>query len=168
MNLSTNTIDVLKNFSAINQNILVKPGKTVQTISTMKNILAEAEISEEFGSEFAIYDLPEFLRSIDLFDSPTLNFNGGSNVTINEEKSKQNIKYFFADKSVIVSPPKSITMPDNLVSFTFKKENFTTFTKAATTLNLIDVAVIGNGSKIHMVATDKKNKSSNEYSIDVG
>lgn len=168
MNLSTDTIDVLKNFSAINQNILVKPGKTVQTISTMKNILAEAEISEEFGSEFAIYDLPEFLRSIDLFDSPTLTFNGGATVNINEQKSKQNIKYFFADKSVIVSPQKSITMPDNFVSFTFKKDDFTKLMKAATTLNLVDVAVIGNGSKINMVATDKKNKSSNEYSIEVG
>ena len=168
MNLSTDTIDVLKNFSNINQNILVKPGKTVQTISTMKNILAEAEIKEEFGSEFAIYDLPEFLRSIELFDSPSLNFNGGQNVTINEEKSKQNIKYFFADKSVIVAPTKSITMPDKFVSFAFKKESFAKLMKAATTLNLVDVAVVGNGSKIHMIATDKKNKSSNEYSIDVG
>jgi len=152
MNLSTDTIDVLKNFSNINQNILVKPGKTVQTISTMKNILAEAEIKEEFNSEFAIYDLPEFLRSIELFDSPKLNFNGGAN----------------ADKSVIVAPTKTITMPDKFVSFAFKKNDFAKLMKAATTLNLVDVAVVGNGSKIHMVATDKKNKSSNEYSIDVG
>ena len=168
MNLSSDTVAVLKNFSDINQNILVKPGNTVQTISTMKNILAEADISETFDQEFAIYDLPEFLRSIDLFDSPSLKFNGGSNVTINEEKSKQNIKYFFADKSVIVAPTKSITMPDKFVTFTFKKESFAKLMKAATTLNLPDVAVIGNGKSISMVATDKKNKSSNEYSIDVG
>ena len=168
MNLSSDTVAVLKNFSDINQNILVKPGNTVQTISTMKNILAEADISETFEQEFAIYDLPEFLRSVDLFDSPSLKFNGGSNVTINEEKSKQNIKYFFADKSVIVAPTKSITMPDKFVTFTFKKESFAKLMKAATTLNLPDVAVIGNGKSISMVATDKKNKSSNEYSIDVG
>lgn len=168
MNLSSDTVAVLKNFSDINQNILVKPGNKVQTISTMKNILAEADISETFDQEFAIYDLPEFLRSIDLFDSPSLKFNGGSNVTIAEEKSKQNIKYFFADKSVIVAPTKSITMPDKFVTFTFKKESFAKLMKAATTLNLPDVAVIGNGKSISMVATDKKNKSSNEYSIDVG
>jgi len=168
MNLSSDTVAVLKNFSDINQNILVKPGNKVQTISTMKNILAEADISETFEQEFAIYDLPEFLRSVDLFDSPSLKFNGGSNVTINEEKSKQNIKYFFADKSVIVAPTKSITMPDKFVTFTFKKESFAKLMKAATTLNLPDVAVIGNGKSISMVATDKKNKSSNKYSIDVG
>ena len=168
MNISTDTLSVLKNFSDINQNILVKPGNTIQTISTMKNILAEAEVSEKFDSEFAIYDLPEFLRAVELFEKPALKFNGGSNVTIASANNKQAIKYFFADKSVIVAPTKTITMPDTFVSFTFKKDDFHKVMKAATTLNLPDVAVIGDGSTIKMVATDKKNKSSNEYSIDVG
>src|SRR6056300_539351 len=168
MNLSSDTLSVLKNFSDINQNLLVKPGNKVQTISTMKNILAEAEISEKFSSEFAIYDLSEFLRSVELFDSPVLNFNGGSNVTISEEKTKQNIKYFFADKSVVVAPTKTINMPDKTVSFTLKKDNFGKLMKVTTTLNLPDIAVRGYGSKIKMVATDKKNNSSNEYAIEVG
>ena len=168
MNLSSDTVSLLKNFSDINQNILVKPGNKVQTISTMKNILAEAEISEKFESEFAIYDLPEFLRSVELFEKPELKFNGGSNVQIADSNSKQAIKYFFADKSVIVSPTKNITMPDKEVTFTFKKETFAKLLKAATTLNLPDVAVKGDGKTIKMIATDKKNKSSNQYSIDVG
>jgi hypothetical protein len=168
MNLSSDTVSLLKNFSDINQNILVKPGNKVQTISTMKNILAEAEISEKFESEFAIYDLPEFLRSVELFEKPELKFNGGSNVQIADSNSKQAIKYFFADKSVIVSPTKNITMPDKEVTFTFKKETFAKLLKAATTLNLPDIAVKGDGKSINLVATDKKNKSSNEYSLVVG
>ena len=168
MNLSSDTVSVLKNFSDINQNILVKPGNKVQTISTMKNILAEAEISEKFDSEFAIYDLPEFLRSVELFEKPELKFNGGSNVQIADSNSKQSIKYFFADKSVIVSPTKNISMPDKEVTFTFKKETFAKLLKAATTLNLPDVAVKGDGKSIKIIATDKKNKSSNEYSLTVG
>ena len=168
MNLSSDTVSVLKNFSDINQNILVKPGNKVQTISTMKNILAEAEISEKFESEFTIYDLPEFLRSIELFEKPELRFNGGSNVQIADSNSKQSIKYFFADKSVIVSPTKNITMPDKEVTFTLKKETFAKLLKAAKTLNLPDVAVKGDGKSIKLIATDKKNKSSNEYSLIVG
>jgi len=163
MNISTDTIAVLKNFSDINQNILIKPGNTVQTISTMKNILAEAEITEKFDSEFAIYDLPEFLRSVELFDKPQLKFNGESNVKI--ESGDQSVKYFFADKSVIVAPKKSINMPDKHVTFTLKKDMFTQLMKGATTLNLPDIAVKGDGSKITLVATDKKNKSSNDYSL---
>ena len=168
MNLSSDTVSVLKNFSDINQNILVKPGNKVQTISTMKNILAEAEISEKFESEFAIYDLPEFLRAVELFEKPELKFNGGSNVQIADSNSKQAIKYFFADKSVIVSPTKNITMPDKEVTFTLKKDAFAKLQKGVTTLNLPDVAVKGDGKSIKLVATDKKNKSSNDYSMTVG
>jgi|TARA_B100001093_G_C26449604_1_gene851695 hypothetical protein len=168
MNLSSDTVAVLKNFSDINQNILVKPGNKVQTISTMKNILAEAEISEKFDSEFAIYDLPEFLRAVELFQKPSLNFNGGSNVQIADNNSKQSIKYFFADKSVIVAPTKNITMPDKEVTFTLKKDDFARLQKGVMTLNLPDVAVKGDGKSITLVATDKKNKSSNDYSISVG
>jgi len=168
MNLSSDTVAVLKNFSDINQNILVKPGNKVQTISTMKNILAEAEISEKFDSEFAIYDLPEFLRAVELFQKPSLNFNGGSNVQIADSNSKQSIKYFFADKSVIVAPTKNITMPDKEVTFTLKKDDFARLQKGVMTLNLPDVAVKGDGKSITLVATDKKNKSSNDYSISVG
>lgn len=166
MNLSSDTLNVLKNFSDINQNLLIKPGSKVQTISTMKNILAEAEVSEKFDSEFAIYDLPEFLRSVELFDKPQLKFNGESNVKI--ESGNQSVKYFFADKSVIVAPKKSINMPDKHVTFTLKKDVFTQLMKGATTLNLPDIAVKGDSSKITLVATDKKNKSSNEFSLDVG
>ena len=166
MNLSTDTVAVLKNFSDINQNILIKPGNKIQTISTMKNILAEAEVTEKFEDEFGIYDLPEFLRSVELFDKPELKFNGGSHVNISQ--SKQSIKYFFADKSVLVSPTKGINMPDKFVTFTITKDNFARLMKGATTLNLPDIAVKGNGKVIKMIATDKKNKSSNEYSIEVG
>ena len=168
MNLTSDTVNVLKNFSDINQNILIKPGNKVQTISTMKNILAEAEVTEKFESEFAIYDLPEFLRSVEMFDKPNLNFNGGSNVTIKDEKSAQAIKYFFADKSVIVAPTKSITMPDTFASFTIKKEDFEKLRKGITNLNLPDVVVKGNGKTVTLVATDKKNKSSNDYSNTIG
>ena len=166
MNLTTDTLSVLKNFSDINQNILVKPGNKIQTISTMKNILAEAEVSEKFEDEFAIYDLPEFLRSVELFEKPELKFNGGTNVKISQ--ASQSIKYFFADKSVIVSPSKGINMPDKHVTFTLKKDDFARLMKGTTTLNLPDIAVTGDGKTVKMIATDKKNKSSNEVSTTIG
>ena len=168
MKLSSDTINLLKNFADINPNILVKEGNKLSTISTMKNILAEADISESFDQDFAIYDLPEFLRSIDLFAKPKLEFNGGSNVMIADENSRQKIKYFFADKSVITAPSKSITMPESFVSFTLKKEMFEKLMKGVTTLNLPDVSVVGDGKNITLRASDRKNNTSNTYSVDVG
>jgi hypothetical protein len=168
MNLSTDTLAILKNFSEINNNILFKPGSKLNTISAMKNILAEATVTEKFESEFGIYDLTEFLRAVELFDKPAIKVNGTNYATISDEKKKQAIKYFFADKSVLVAPSKGITMPDKTVAFTLKKEDFAKVQKAATTLNLPDIAVEGNGKTISFVATDKKNKSSNDYSINIG
>ena len=59
-------------------------------------------------------------------------------------------------------------MPDKTVTFTLKKEDFAKVQKAATTLNLPDIAVKGNGKTISFIATDKKNKSSNDYSLNIG
>ena len=168
MNLSTDTIAMLKNFSDINTNILIKPGNKIQTCSNMRSILAEAEIKENFDSEFAIYDLPEFLRAVDLFDKSELKFNGGANLTIKDANGKQSIKYYFADKSVVVAPTKTITMPDKYVTFQLKKDSFAKLMKGVTTLNLPDIAVKGDGKEISIVATDKKTPSSNDYSISVG
>ncbi len=168
MNLSSDTVAILKNFSDINQNILVKPGNKLQTISTLKNILAEAEISEKFEQEFAIYDLPEFLRAVDLFDKKTLKFNGGQNLTIADDNSRQQIKYYFADKSVVVAPSKAITMPDKYVTFQLKSDMFTKLMRGVTTLNLPDIAVTGDGKEISLTAMDKKTPGSNNYKISVG
>jgi len=168
MNISSETVAILKNFSDINSGLVVKPGNKIETISTLKNILAEAEIGEKFEQEFALYDLPEFLRAVDLFDKSELKFNGGQNLTIKDANGKQSIKYFFADKSVVVAPTKPITMPDKYVTFSLTKDNFTKLMKGVNTLGLPDVAVVGNGSTISLIATDKKTPSSNDYSIEVG
>ena len=168
MNLSNDTIAILKNFANINQNILVKPGEKLNTISTMKNILATASVKETFEQEFAIYDLPEFLRTLDLFETPTLKFNGGTSVGISGKDGKSASKYTFADKSVIVAPTKTITMPDTEIAFKLSKDNLSKLMKGVVTLNLPDIEVIGNGTTIQLVANDRKNKASNKFSIDIG
>ena len=168
MKISDSTISILRNFSDINANILFKPGKKLSTVSTMKNIMAEANVEEEFETEFGVYDLPEFLRAVDLFDKSELSFNGGQSLAIKDANGKQSIKYYFADKSVVVAPTKMINMPDKYVTFSLKKDVFEKLMKGVTTLNLPDIAVTGDGKEIKLVATDKKTPSSNDYSIVVG
>ena len=72
MKLSSNTTSVLKNFATINQNLMIKEGNTIATMSAMKNIVAKAEVEESFPQEVAIYDLNEFLGALSLFSSPIL------------------------------------------------------------------------------------------------
>ena len=74
MKFSKNTFEILKNFSNINSNILIKPGNKLCTITPAKNVMAEAEVEEEFETEFGIWDLSKFLGTISLFDDPDFEF----------------------------------------------------------------------------------------------
>jgi len=168
MKISESTLSILRNFSDINQNILFKPGKNLATMSTMKNIMAKAEVEEEIEQEFGVYDLPEFLRSLDSFQQPVLKFNGAANLKIEDEKSTLKARYAFADKTTLVTPQKEITMPDKTVTFTLKQTDYDSFKKSYTNLSLPDIAIQGEKGKIKIVALDKKNKNSNETSIVVG
>ena len=46
------TIEVLKNFCSINKSIVIKPGNQIATLSINKNILAIADVEEQFESKF--------------------------------------------------------------------------------------------------------------------
>ena len=168
MKISESTISILRNFSDINANILFTPGKTLQTMSTMKNIMAKADVEENFESEFGIYDLPEFLRALDSFQQPVLNFNGSANLKIKDEKSSLSARYAFADKSTLRYPTKVISMPDKTVTFTLKDSDWESVKKLYTNLSLPDIAIKGEKGKIKLVALDKKNSNSNESSVDIG
>ena len=168
MKLSDNTLSILRNFSDINQNILFKPGKNIATMSTMKNIMAKAEVEEDFEQEFGVYDLPEFLRALDSFQQPVIKFNGAANLKIQDEKSTLSARYAFADKSTLVTPQKEIAMPDKTVTFTLKQSDYESLKKLYTNLSLPDIAIKGEKGKIKLVALDKKNNNSNESSITIG
>ena len=168
MKISENTISILRNFSDINANILFTPGKTLQTMSTMKNIMAKADVEENFESEFGVYDLPEFLRALDSFQQPVLNFNGSANLKIKDEKSSLSARYAFADKSTLRYPTKVISMPDKTITFTLKDSDWESVKKLYTNLSLPDIAIKGENGKIKLVALDKKNSNSNESSMVVG
>jgi len=168
MKLTEKTVNLLKNFASINQSILFKKGSSLRTMSVMKNILAEADISEEVPQDFAIYDLVQFLNGISLYTDPELDFQNESYLTIRDGKNHRT-KYFFADPSVIVAPPeKTLTLPGEDVSFTLDTNNLTQLLKAAAVYQLPDFCVVGNAGVIKLVVRDKKNDTSNEYSIKVG
>jgi len=167
MKLSDNTISLLKNFSTINQSILFKQGNKLRTISVMKNILAEATIGEEIPKDFGIYDLGQFLNGMGLHQSPELDFKNEGHVVIREGKMRS--KYFFADPNVIITPPdKPIELPSEDVTFDLSTDQLDKLLKAAAIYQLPDLAVVGDSNGVKIVVRDKKNETSNDFSIIVG
>ena len=166
MKLSEKTVNLLKNFAGINQSILFKKGNKLRTMSVMKNILAEAEVEEEFPKDFAIYDLVQFLNGVSLYTNPQIEFTTDSNLTIREGKDRKT-KYFFADPSVVVAPPeKSIALPTEDVCFSL--DQLASLMKASAVYQLPDLSAVGEAGVVKLVVRDKKNDTSNEYSINVG
>ena len=167
MKLSEHTVDVLKNFATINQNLVIKEGSTLTTMSAMKNIVAKAEVEESFDKEVAIYDLNEFLASISLFANPVLEFDEGF-VTIREENNPKNsLKYFYSDPSVVTSPNKTITMPSKEVSFKLNGENLNKLKRAAGVIQAPDLVLEKKNTDVFLTVKDKKNDTANTFSIDV-
>ena len=167
MKLSKSTLDILKNFKEINQSILFKQGNSLKTISVMKNILAEATIEEELPKDFGIYDLSQFLNGIDLHQSPDLDFTNDNHVVIKEGKIRS--KYFFAEPQCIVTPPeKPITLPSEDAVFDLSTDQLDKLLKAAGIYQLPDLAVIGEAGVVKLLVRDKKNDTSNDFSVIVG
>jgi hypothetical protein len=167
MKLSDKTISVLKNFSSINQSILFKEGSKLRTISVMKNILAEATVTEEFMKDFGIYDLNQFLNGLSLHSSPELDFANEGYVVIREGRSRS--KYFFADPNVIVTPPeKDITLPSEDICFEVSTDQLEKLLKASAVYQLPDLSAVGEAGVIKLVVRDKKNDTSNDYAVVVG
>ena len=167
MKLSDKTLSLLKNFSSINQSILFKQGNKLRTISVMKNILAEATITEDIPQDFGIYDLNQFLNGLGLHNSPELDFGNAGHVVIKEGRMRS--KYFFADKSVIVTPPdKEINLPSEDVCFEVSTDQLDKLLKAANIYQLPDISAVGEAGVIKLVVRDKKNDTSNDFAIIVG
>ena len=167
MKLSDNTLSLLKNFSTITQSILFKQGSKLRTISVMKNILAEATVEEELPKDFGIYDLNQFLNGMGLHQSPELDFENDGHVVIREGRMRS--KYFFADPSVIITPPeKEITLPTEDVKFELSTQQLDKLLKAAGIYQLPDLAVIGEAGVVKLLVRDKKNDTSNDFSVIVG
>ena len=169
MKLSEHTISVLKNFASINQNLVIKEGSELQTMSAMKNIVARSGVAENFPKEMAIYDLNEFLRALSLFSSPVLEFDE-QYVTIKEESNPTNsLKYFYSDPSVVQSPSKTITMPSEDITFELSSGDLSKMKRASAVIGAPDMVLENTDEPFKSIlnAIDKKNDTANNYSLDI-
>ena len=169
MKLSEHTISVLKNFASINQNLVIREGSELQTMSAMKNIVARSGVEENFPKEMAIYDLNEFLAALSLFSSPVLEFDE-QYVTIKEESNPTNsLKYFYSDPSVVQSPSKTITMPSEDITFELTSGDLSKMKRASAVIGAPDMVLENTDEPFKSIlnAIDKKNDTANNYSLDI-
>jgi len=166
MELSDNTLSILKNFSGINQNIMIRSGSTLKTISEARNVLASAQVQEEFPRDFGVYDLNEFIGVLGLVDTPNLQFED-EYVRVSSSSGRSKVKYFFSAEETLTAPSKDINMPEADVSFTLDNETLNKLKRAATTLGHEEVSISGKDGVLSLSVVDSQNMTSNAFSIDV-
>ena len=116
---------------------------------------------------FTIFDLNQFLNGMGLHQNPDLDFENEGHVVIKEGRMRS--KYFFADPSVIVTPPdKNLDLPSEDVCFVLNTQQLDRLLKAAAIYQIEDLAVVGDGASVKLVVRDKKNDTSNSYAVKVG
>tara|TARA_Y100001970_G_scaffold5928_1_gene6625 strand:- start:6350 stop:7009 length:660 start_codon:yes stop_codon:yes gene_type:complete len=163
------TIEVLKNFCSINKSIVIKPGNQIATLSINKNILAIADVEEQFDSQISIYDLGVFLGGLSLFDQPKIDTSKNNYLTVSDTSGRSKTRFFYADPDVITQPPeKEITLPSIDVDFKLDSNVLSQLQRAASVYQLPDLCLYGDGTDIQLRVTDKKNDSSNSFSVSVG
>ena len=167
MKLSSNTTMVLKNFATINQNLVIKEGSELLTMSSMKNIVAKATVEETFPKEFAIYDLNEFLASLSIFKSPVLEFEEQYLTIKEEDQPHKKLTYFYSDPSVVQSPTKTITMPSEEVKFHLDMNKLLEMKRAAGVIGSPDMVLQKSSGNSSLLVKDKKNDTANNYSSDI-
>ena len=165
MNLSNDTLNVLKNFASINPNIVFQPGQQLKTISESKTIMARADIVEDMPKEFGIYDLNEFLSVYNLVDTPTLTFEDKS-VLINGANN-QVVRYFFSEIEILTTPQKDIQMPDAELGFTLTDDVLNQIRKAAAVLGHTELSLTGDNGVITASVVDTKDSTSNSFSYEL-
>ena len=167
MQISNQTIQILKNFAMINPSIAFEPGEVLQTIATSKSIMAKAKITESLTTSGAIYDLSRFLGVVSLFEKPDFNFTE-SQVVVSGGRSSVN--YTFADSSMITTPPKDkqITIDNPDVDINIPGDKIQAVLKAAAVLQLPEVSVMCDGLQVYLQALDSKNPSTDDYKEELG
>lgn len=165
MQISTETLKVLENFSAINPNLVIKPGSRLQTINEAKSILASATVGEAFDTEVGIYDLTNFLAALGLIENPQLEF---STETIVIKSDRAKLNYRCANIGILTKPEKEVKMPSPDVTFTLKQSDLDAIRKASSTLGHKILSFEGiSGKEITAVILDPTDTSANSYSLNL-
>lgn len=166
MQLSEQTISILKNFSLINPSIAINPGNVLKTISPLRTIFAKATVSETFTNKFAIYELNKFLGAITLLDNPEFEFYDNH---LKMTKGKQTLRYAYADIETILTPPeKEIKLPSEDIKFDLAAADLIKVQKSLSVLQLPEISIIGDDGNIFVKAVDNKKSTTDHFSIAVG
>lgn len=162
MRLSKETYNILKNFAAINSNILINPGNILRTKSAGSNIYAEAKVVEDFDVTVPIWDLNKFLGVVSMFNNPDLEFHDTHVVITNGRSS---VTYYYSEPTLLTVPTRELKMPKVVVNFNLDEKDLNEILKASSILQVSDLKMIGGEGTFRIVVDDSSQSTTNSFEI---
>jgi hypothetical protein len=164
MKISTETIQVLKNFAMINPNMVFLPGKTLATLNVAKSIFARVEIEEEIPRKFGIYELNSLLQILTFSEDQEIDF-GESNITVTNDMGS--FEYFYCSVNLPEAPTKNIVLKP-FFQFDLSSKDIQTITKVMALLAAPTLSIVSKKGKVSLKIGDKKNATANSFNRDIG
>ena len=155
----------MKNFASINNNILIREGDIVATITGAKNIFARAQIAESFPKEVAIYDLNSLLALLTLKENQEVEF-GDKALTISKDSGK--FEYFYSSPDVVKGAPDKTIEVDDFYKFKLTAEDVGMINKAAAITSAPNLSVTCKNQTVTLTIGDRKNQSANNFKRVIG
>lgn len=168
MQLSDQTLTILKNFAAINQGIVIKPGNVLRTVSLTHSLMAEATVPDYFDRKIVLYDLSKMLAIIQ--SSPDIEIEDNQLVLIGMGgKAKTYIRFSF--EGAIVQPPASHPKVDDYeLKFELLKNQFQWIMQTASILKCPTIIFSGDKEtgEVKVSPQDHKGVDVDSGSLSIG
>lgn len=169
MQISENTLTVLKNFSSINTGLFFKQGNVLRTVSPGKTVLAQATIDEQVPSDFGVYELNQLLAILSLDKGTPELIVDGNNLVISGLGGRSKITYRCCDESMVDVPPaKNVSLPTEDLTFTLTEDVFNWIMKASSVLSSPNISVTGVDGKLYIGTLDTGNDAAHTNSVEIG
>lgn len=165
MKISSDTLQLLKNFASINMNILFRPGDAISTISSSNSIFAKATIKETIPTEFAIYDLSSLLAMMTIVENQEISFNSKS-VSITSPAGK--FEYFYSNPDTVVAAPTGTIEHVDVHKFNLTSEEVQMVMKAAAITGAPSISISCKEQNVVLSVGDRKNLTASNFKKDLG
>lgn len=165
MQISDQTIAILKNMAEINNSLYIKQGQLQKTRAQAGNIHFEATLEEDFPNDFGIWDLSSFISMLTLFEGSDVEF-GEQSLTISKDENQ--FQFWAADQEIVKPVNNKIPEYESLFACELSSNDIQTIKKTANILKARHISFIGDGKEVFLMVGDHTVATKNNYRRSLG
>lgn len=164
MKMTSETLDVLKNYAFHNGNLLINPGSLVHTKNESVTVYSAYESPEEFDEQIAIYDLNQFLQALNLFEDPEIEVDSGYVRIFSSTVQGKELFYRMSQPKLLSTPTSKIPDMEFAVTTKLTRKDLNALLHAAAVLKNERIVFVNIDGNLVAKTSDKQaNKAGSNF-----